>query len=90
MLVDYLEYTNSLEFDSAPDYDRCRKIFRDALLAEKHPLDGKLDFTAPKQKLKQKVRFQLVADVHDQRSFKFPGNSNIIPYQKTISNTKVV
>lgn len=55
VLFDYLEYANSLEFDSVPDYDRCRKMFRDALLAEKHPLDGKLDFTAPKQKLKLKV-----------------------------------
>ena len=54
-MVDFLEYTNSLEFDSVPDYDRCRKMFRDALVAEKHPLDGKLDFTAPKLKLKQKV-----------------------------------
>jgi hypothetical protein len=55
-LIDYLEYTNSLEFDTAPDYERCKAMFRDALLAQKHPLDGKLDFTAPKvAKLKQKV-----------------------------------
>ena len=73
MLVDYLEYTNSLEFDSAPDYDRCRKIFRDALLAEKHPLDGKLDFTAPKQKLKQKVRFQLGDNVFERQDLRLPG-----------------
>lgn len=59
VLIDFLEYTNSLEFDAVPDYDQCRKMFRGALSAEKHPLDGKLDFTAPKQKIKQKVKLIL-------------------------------
>ena len=57
-MADFLEYTNSLEFDSAPDYDRCRSMFREALVSGKHPLDGKIDFAAPKTqklKLKQKV-----------------------------------
>lgn len=57
VLVEFLEYTNSLEFDSAPDYDRCRSMFKEALVSGKHPLDGKIDFAAPKTtlKLKQKV-----------------------------------
>ncbi len=54
VLLDFLEYANSLEFDSAPDYDKCRKMFKDALTEAKHPLDGKIDFTTPKTPLKLK------------------------------------
>ena len=54
VLFEFLEYTNSLEFDSAPDYNYCRSIFKDALTKAKHPLDGKIDFTTPKTPLKLK------------------------------------
>lgn len=44
-----------LEFDTEPDYNKCRKMFRDALIKRKYPLDGKIDFSIPKTPAK-KVR----------------------------------
>ena len=56
-LESYLTYVSSLEFDTLPDYDRCRTIFRDGLKKRKLPLDGKVDFSAPKSPPKR-VRMQ--------------------------------
>ena len=50
VLEDYLNYVVSLEFDTTPDYDKCRKMFENALKKEKCPLDRKLDFSTPVQK----------------------------------------
>ena len=50
VLEDYLNYVVSLEFDTAPNYDKCRKMFENALKKEKCPLDRKLDFSTPVQK----------------------------------------
>ena len=58
-LIEFLKYINTLEFDSTPDYDRCRAIFIDALKKEKHPLDGKIDFTAPKAPVKNNKKVSL-------------------------------
>ena len=44
-----------MDFDTPPDYDRCRKMFKTALTKAKCPLDGKIDFTSPK-KAPKKVR----------------------------------
>ena len=38
-----------LEFDTTPDYDKCRKMFSDALKNANYPLDGKIDFASPKK-----------------------------------------
>ena len=38
VLYNFLVYVDSLEFEAEPDYDRCRKMFRDALQKSKHPL----------------------------------------------------
>ena len=38
-----------LEFDTTPDYDKCRKMFSDALTSANYPLDGKIDFASPKK-----------------------------------------
>ena len=50
VLEDYLNYVVSLEFDTTPNYDKCRKMFENALKKEKCPLDRKLDFSTPVQK----------------------------------------
>eukprot|EP00914_Ancora_sagittata_P015730 GHVO01031295.1.p1 GENE.GHVO01031295.1~~GHVO01031295.1.p1 ORF type:complete len:475 (+),score=71.64 GHVO01031295.1:165-1589(+) len=55
----FLEYVVKMEYDSSPDYNKCRKIFEDGLKKMKFPL-GKLDFSSktaspPKKKSKSKV-----------------------------------
>ena len=50
VLEEYLNYVVSLEFDTTPNYDVCRKMFENALKKEKFPLDRKLDFSTPLQK----------------------------------------
>ena len=54
-LETFLTYVSQLEFEARPDYARCKKIFSDALKRRKLPLDGKIDFSAPKSPVK-KVR----------------------------------
>ena len=49
VLDEFLNYLVTLEFDTEPNYDKIRKMFRDALIKAKHPLDGKIDFTSPKK-----------------------------------------
>ena len=46
-LVKFLNYVCSLEYDAAPDYDRCRGWFESGLKKRKYPTDGSLDFSAP-------------------------------------------
>jgi len=55
VLEEFLNYVVSLEFDTPPDYDKCRQMFKTALTTAKYPLDGKIDFTSPK-KAPKKVR----------------------------------
>ena len=55
VLEEFLIYVVKLDFDTQPDYDRCRKMFKTALTKAKCPLDGKIDFTSPK-KAPKKVR----------------------------------
>merc|ERR1739838_512518 len=55
VLEEFLNYVVSLEFDTPPDYDMCRQMFKTALTKAKYPLDGKIDFTSPK-KAPKKVR----------------------------------
>ena len=45
-LREFLEYTASLDFDTEPDYDRCRNFFKAGLKKRRLPCDGKLDFSA--------------------------------------------
>lgn len=55
VLEEFLDYVVKLDFDTEPDYDKCRKMFKTALTKAKFPLDGKIDFTTPKNAPK-KVR----------------------------------
>jgi len=55
VLQEFLEYTKGLEFDTEPDYDLCRDLFKKALKKAKTPYDGKLDFSAPKKSPNKKV-----------------------------------
>lgn len=50
VLEEFLTYVEKLEFDTEPDYAHCRKMFEKALVKNKFPLDGKIDFSTPKQK----------------------------------------
>ena len=52
-LETFLTYVAQLEFEAKPDYVRCKKIFSDALKRRKLPLDGKIDFSAPKSPVKK-------------------------------------
>ena len=45
----------AMDFDTEPDYDKCRAMFQKALKKAKFPLDGKIDFATPKNAPK-KVR----------------------------------
>ena len=38
VLSTFLAYVNGLKFDEAPNYNRCRDWFKDALKKAKHPL----------------------------------------------------
>lgn len=53
VLEEFLEYTKGLEFDTAPDYDKCRDMFKKAMKKLKTPYDGKLDFSMPKSPAKK-------------------------------------
>ncbi len=46
-LEEYLNYVVSMDFDTEPNYDKCRNIFKQALKKAKCSLDGKLDFSTP-------------------------------------------
>ena len=50
VLQEYLSYVMSLEFDTEPNYKKCRNMFEKALREEKCPLNGKLDFSTATQK----------------------------------------
>ena len=45
VLEEFLRYTKGLEYAEAPDYSRCRKMFRDAAAAAGIVLDGVYDWT---------------------------------------------
>ena len=47
VICEYMKYVASLDFDTEPDYDGVRKMFRDALSKKGYPLDGKLNFCLP-------------------------------------------
>jgi len=49
VLEDFLEYTKGLQFDTEPDYDELRDMFKKALKDQKLTYDGKLDFSSPKK-----------------------------------------
>ena len=70
-LETFLTYVAQLEFEARPDYARCKKIFSDALKRRKLPLDGKVDFSAPKSPVK-KVREQNQQILLRARLFFFP------------------
>uniref|UniRef100_A0A0K2V6N4 non-specific serine/threonine protein kinase n=1 Tax=Lepeophtheirus salmonis TaxID=72036 RepID=A0A0K2V6N4_LEPSM len=55
VLEQFLNYTVSLEFDTKPDYDYCRSLFKDELRRLRLPSDGKIDFSATSRDKKQKV-----------------------------------
>ena len=42
-----------LNFETEPDYDRCRDMFKAALKKRRLPCDGKIDFSAPKSPAKK-------------------------------------
>ena len=53
VLEKFLDYVVKLEFETTPDYDKCRKMFSDALTNANYPLDGKIDFASPKKAAKK-------------------------------------
>jgi len=53
VLEKFLDYVVKLEFETTPDYDKCRKMFSDALTKANYPLDGKIDFASPKKAAKK-------------------------------------
>ena len=55
VLEEFLNYVVAMDFDTEPDYDKCRAMFQKALKKAKFPLDGKIDFATPKNAPK-KVR----------------------------------
>merc|ERR1712029_692052 len=55
VLEEFLNYVVAMDFDSEPDYDKCRAMFQKALKKAKFPLDGKIDFATPKN-VPKKVR----------------------------------
>ena len=44
-----MEYTKGLQFDTEPNYDELRDMFKKALREQKLTYDGKLDFSSPKK-----------------------------------------
>ncbi|XP_067630634.1 nucleosomal histone kinase 1 [Eurosta solidaginis] len=44
-IAEYMKYVAKLEYNEKPDYDRCRKIFNNALKTMKIPNSGELQFT---------------------------------------------
>ena len=38
VLFNFLTYIESLRFESEPDYEKCRAMFKDALKKAKHPM----------------------------------------------------
>ena len=42
VLFNFLTYIESLGFESEPDYDKCRAMFKDALKKAKHPMVSRL------------------------------------------------
>ena len=70
VLEEYLNYVVSLEFDTTPNYDKCRKMFENALRTEKCPLDRKLDFSTPIQKSLKRKRKRKPSEAADQ-NFQF-------------------
>ena len=48
-----MKYVVGLDFDTEPDYDKCRDIFKAGLKKRKYPFDGKIDFSAPKTPAKK-------------------------------------
>ncbi len=50
----FLLYVASLDFDTEPDYDKCRDFFIAGLRKRRFPLDGKIDFTqSPAKKVRK-------------------------------------
>ena len=52
-MEEFLSYVVGLEYDTKPDYDRCRQMFSSALKKLRLPSDGKVDFSATKSPLKK-------------------------------------
>ncbi len=49
VLLKFLTYVIKLKFEAEPDYNACRKMFKDALAKKKYPMDGKIIFDEPQQ-----------------------------------------
>lgn len=56
MVNSYLEYVSKLKHDQPPDYDFCRKLFRDELKKLGIPTNGKLSFALEKSPNKNTKR----------------------------------
>ncbi|QQP40761.1 Uncharacterized protein FKW44_014914 [Caligus rogercresseyi] len=55
VLEKFLNYTVGLEFDTKPDYDLCRSLFKDELRRLRLPSDGKIDFSSSSRSSQKKV-----------------------------------
>ena len=69
VLEEYLNYVVSMEFDTTPNYDKCREMFEQALKKGKFPMNGKLDFSKPAQKCNKKKRKRKFSEV--EQNFQF-------------------
>ncbi|XP_073816718.1 nucleosomal histone kinase 1 [Musca autumnalis] len=43
-VLEYMKYVSKMEYNTTPDYEKCRKIFQNALKVLKFPNSGDLDF----------------------------------------------
>lgn len=70
VLEEYLNYVVSMEFDTVPNYDKCRKMFEQGLKKENCELNGKLDFSKSVQKGAKRKRKRKFSELGDQ-NFQF-------------------
>lgn len=70
VLEEYLKYVVTMDFDTTPDYEKCRDMFTQALRKAKCPLNGKLDFSKATQKVVKKRRKRKFSEAVD-HNFQF-------------------
>jgi len=81
VLEEFLEYSKGLEFDTKPDYDLCRDMFKKALKKVKSPYDGKLDFSTPKTSPNKKVG----SPIKSPKKASAAGKRSVSPAKKVVT-----
>ena len=75
VLYDYFTYVVSMEFDTTPDYEKCREMFKQALKKEKIPRNANIDLNEVMQKLNKKVVKEEASVLPKSDLFKKPAKS---------------